>query len=195
MQIADATCRKLQPFAPDLLRYWLQLPDAHRRLPDECSDPQALLARLCGLDLLIEATRLLAYALPEREAVWWSCMCVRHTMPSPAGAEGAAVEAAEAWVRQPGKAARHEAGLASSGPGYAAPGAWSALGVAWSGRERLLRDLCPGRGAAMAVARAAARGAPERAPERLRRFIESGVDIGRGGAGRIPDEAVPEMTS
>lgn len=192
MQIADATCRKLQPFAPDLLRYWLQLPDAYRGLPDEWSDPQALLARLRELDLLTEATRLLAYALPEREAVWWSCMCVRHTMPSPAGADGAAVEAAEAWVRQPDKTARHEAGLASSGPGYAAPGAWSALGAAWSGRERLLRDLCPGRGAAMAVARAAARGGPERAPERLRRFIESGVDIGNGGAGRIPDEGAPK---
>jgi len=183
-----SACPKLRPFAPDLLRYWLQLPEEHCGLPDELSDPQALLARLRSLELLTEAARLLAYALPEREAIWWSCMCVRHTMPSPAGAEGAAVEAAEAWVRQPGATARHEAGLAATGPGYAAPGAWSALGASWSQQKKLLRDLCPGRGAAMAVTRSAIRHDPTRKPQRLRRFIESGIDVGRGGAGRLPEE-------
>lgn len=184
-----SACPKLRPFAPDLLRHWLQLSEEHGGLPDESPDPQALLARLLELDLLTEATRLLAYALPEREAIWWSCMCVRHAMPSPAGAEGAAVEAAEAWVRHPAAAARHEAGLAATGPGYAAPGAWSALGASWSQRTRLLRDLCPGRGAATAVTRSATRHDPARKPQRLRRFIESGIDIGRGGAGRLPQEA------
>ena len=182
-------CRKLRPFPAELLRYWLQLPQRHQELPDEFDDPQALLARLCQLDLLTEASRLLAYALPEREAIWWSCMCVRHTMPRSAEAESAAVEAAEAWVRQPDKLTRHEAGLAATAPGYAAPGAWSALGASWGQREKLLRDLCAGRGAAMAVYRSAIRRDPDRRVERLRRFISSGIDIGNGGAGRLPEEA------
>ena len=185
------TCRKLRRFEPALLHRWLQLPPEHQKLVSEFGEPEHLLWHLRRLELLAEAVRLLAYALPEREAVWWSCMCVRRTAASLPDAERGAVEAAEAWVRCPEPAARHEAALAASASGYAAPGAWSALGAAWSQRERLLPDLCGGRGAATAVARAAARDGPERVQERLRRFIQSGVDIGNGGAGRIPDESVP----
>ncbi len=51
---------------------------------------------------LFEATQLLAYALPKREAVWWACMCVAHTappdLPEP---DRLARAAAEQWVRQP----------------------------------------------------------------------------------------------
>ncbi len=193
MQEPPTACRKLRRFEPALLHRWLQLPPERQGLVEECGgEPERLLWRLRQSELLPEAVRMLAYALPEREAVWWSCMCVRHAAPSLPDAERCAVEAAEAWVRRPEPAMRHEAALAASAPGYAAPGAWSALGAAWSQRERLLPDLCGGRGAATAVARAAAHGGPERATERLRRFIESGVDIGNGGAGRIPDEVAPE---
>ncbi|HYZ63460.1 MAG TPA: hypothetical protein VE650_13500, partial [Acetobacteraceae bacterium] len=95
-------CQKLRSFEPDLWRRWLQLPPPHASLPDEFPEPDALLSHLVELGLLLEATRVLAYGLPEREAVWWSCMCVRHTLPrDPADAEVAAVTAAEAWVRRP----------------------------------------------------------------------------------------------
>lgn len=184
-------CRKLRRFEPALLHRWLRLPPEHQALVEEIGDPERLLWRLRQLGLLSEAVRMLAYALPEREAVWWSCMCVRHTAPSLPETERIAVEAAEVWVRRPEQAARHEAALAASASGYAAPGAWSALGAAWSQRERLLADLCGGRGAATAVARSVVRHGPGREQERLRRFIRSGVDIGNGGAGRIPDEAAP----
>ena len=185
-------CRKLRRFDPALLQRWLQLPPDHRDLVNVIDDPAALLWRLGQLSLWTQSIRLLAYALPEREAVWWSCMCVRHTAPILPEPEQLAVAAAEAWVRRPEKATRHEAALAASAPGYAAPGAWSALGAVWSQRERLLPDLCGGRGAATAVTRSAARGGPKRVQERLRRFVISGVDVGNGGAGRLPpDEAAP----
>src|SRR4051812_23693597 len=66
-----------------------------------CTQVTEALARLEGSGYLTEATRLVAHALPKREAVWWACMCAGHTAPAdlPA-ADRVAREAAEDWVRQ-----------------------------------------------------------------------------------------------
>lgn len=182
----DFICRKLRRFEPDLLQRWLQLPEEHRGLVDEIDAPAPLLWRLCQLQLWPEAVRMLAYTLPEREAVWWSCVCVRHTETSLPAPELGAIEAAEAWVRRPEPEFRREAAMAASASGYAAPGAWSALAAVWSHRKKLLPDLCGGRGAATAVKRAADRDGQERQRERLRYFVQSGIDVGNGGAGGLP---------
>ncbi|MET0312867.1 MAG: hypothetical protein ABW275_00585 [Hansschlegelia sp.] len=196
--MSDLICSKLRRFDPALLQHWLQLPPEHAGLVVEFEDPSPLLARLRELGLWPEAMRLLAYALPEREAVWWSCMCVRHTATTLAEPENAAVEAAEDWVRGPGPRTRQEAAMAASAAGYAAPGSWSALGATWSHREQFMADLCGGRGAAMAVTRAAGRHRPdpEALAERFSRFFDSGVEIGNGGAGRLPAaDAVSEVVA
>jgi hypothetical protein len=190
MQTPAVVCRKLRRFEPALLHHWLQLPPEHRGLIDEIREPTTLLWRLRELELWPESMRMLAYTLPEREAVWWSCMCVRHTATSLPENEHLAVEAAEAWVRQPDIPLRREAAMAASASGYAAPGAWSALGAVWSHQKKLLPDLCGGRGVATAVMRAVVRKDPERARERFPRFFDSGVDIGNGGAGRVPPEEI-----
>src|SRR6266702_8553433 len=68
-----------------------------------CGDALEALARLEQAGLLIEATRLVAHALPAREAVWWACACSRYTAAcgiDPA-AETKVREAAEEWVRKP----------------------------------------------------------------------------------------------
>ncbi len=185
--MSDLACAKLRRFEPELLQHWLKLPPDHVGLIRETDEPAALLARLRELGLWAEAMRLLAYGLPEREAVWWSCMCVRHAGDAVTGLELVAVEAAEAWVRQPETEARREAAMAASAAGYAAPGSWSALGASWSHREEFMADLCGGRGVAMAVTRAAERGRRDGEERRRRfaRFFDSGVDIGNGGAGRL----------
>ena len=59
-----------------------------------------------GVDRLVaagrhqDAVKLLAHALPKREAVWWACMCAR-AIPDAAlpPEDAAAIEAAETWVR------------------------------------------------------------------------------------------------
>ena len=58
--------------------------------------------RLVAQGFRTEALRLVAYALPKREAVWWACMCAA-SVPDPALplADLAARTAAEAWVRTP----------------------------------------------------------------------------------------------
>ncbi len=190
-RVSELACPKLRRFEAPLLHRWLKLPPEHAGLVDAAPEPPQLLAQLRDRQLWREAMRLLAYALPEREAVWWSAMCVAHTGSAMPDAEKAAVAAAEAWVRRPGPATRRDAGLAAAAVGFAAPGAFCAMGAVWSHRERFLPNLCGGRGAATAVDLAVKRGAaePERVRKRYEAFLDSGLDIGNGGAGRLPAEA------
>jgi hypothetical protein len=54
---------------------------------------------LTARGLFKDATRLLAYALPKREAVWWAVLCVREVVgPLPPEPVIAGLRAAEAWV-------------------------------------------------------------------------------------------------
>ncbi len=174
---------KLRDLPTPLLRRWLRLPPDHGALLVKHPGSADLLLRLGERRLFAEAARLLAYALPEREAVWWACMCVEDTGDtSSAGRQ--AVEAAEAWVRRADEHTRREAAWAAAAAGYATPGAWAALGAYWAHRTPFTPALCGGRGAEMVIARITARDDPASAAERLRRFIIAGMDIAAGGAGR-----------
>ncbi|WBO58390.1 hypothetical protein GT370_14445 [Acidocella sp. MX-AZ03] len=46
---------------------------------DGLESVEAVVAALAQAGFGIEATRVLAHALPKREAVWWACMCALHT--------------------------------------------------------------------------------------------------------------------
>jgi hypothetical protein len=180
---------KLRSLAPALLRARLQLPMAHATLLDEADGLDQLLDRLVERHLLVEAARLLAYALPPRESVWWGCMCVGHAAPdSLAATERDALGAAEAWVRQPDEQARRDAAWAASAAGHDLPGAWPALAAYWA-RQTRPDDLRAGRGVETAIDRSIARDHREREPARLASFIASGRDIAAGGAGRLAPAA------
>jgi len=180
---------KLRSLAPALLRPRLQLPPDHATLLNEADGLDRLLDRLVEHRLLIEAARLLAYALPPRESVWWGCMCVGHAAPDTlAETERGALGAAEAWVRQPDDQTRREAAWAATAAGHDLPGAWPALGAYWA-RQTRPDDLRAGRGVATAISRSIARDHREREAARLASFIASGRDIAAGGAGRLTPAA------
>ena len=82
-----------------------------------------------------EAARLVAHALPKREAVWWACMCARAVPDaSLAATDLAALNAAEHWVRKPGDDALRRACMqAAEKTGFRSPEAWAAVGGFWSG--------------------------------------------------------------
>jgi hypothetical protein len=189
---------KLRKLPPALLARALRLPAQHASLLDLAHAPSMLLDTLVELDLIAEAARLVAYALPEREAVWWACMCAVHTAPeSMAEAERRALGAAEAWVRRPEAATRREAAEAGRVHLRRTPGPWAARAAAWSmpvpgavsdSAERPAAPATCSQAVEVAVALAAARDEPQRRDTRLARFVASGHDIAGGGAGRLPRE-------
>jgi hypothetical protein len=146
---------------------------------------------------LVEATKLLAYALPKREAVWWCCMCVAHTAPPDVPEpDRLARAAAEQWVRQPNDKNRRAAMSQAERTTFESPEALCAYAVFWSGEtigpeDQPATPPTPNMSCkvvAGAVYLAAVRGDPQREVARLKRFLESGRNIATGGPGRLPPE-------
>ena len=93
---------KLDTMALATLLPRLDLPPEVAATIAACSHPSEALERLAADDLLVEAARLCAHALPAREAVWWATRCAVATAPadlSQPDQEAGAL--AEAWVRRP----------------------------------------------------------------------------------------------
>ena len=157
----------------------------------------AVLERLEARGFLVEATRVVAHALPKREAVWWACMCASHTAPADLpDADRECREAAEEWVRQPAEASRRAAYELAQAGGFATPEAWAAVAAFWSGGS-MAPDGQPavppaphltGTAVAGSVGLAAVRGDGARRDARLQRFLESARNIAAGGSGRLPVE-------
>ena len=162
-----------------------------------CAQVVEALDRLEAGGLLLEATRLVAHALPKREAVWWASMCAVHTAPADLPqADRIAREAAEDWVRQQTEKSRRVAWDHAQASGCATPEAWVAIAAFWSGDSMSPEGQpavppaphLPGTAVAGAVALASVRGDAKRQPTRLRRFLESARNIAAGGPGRLPAE-------
>jgi hypothetical protein len=177
----------------------LQLDAAAKAKLADCHSANEALERLEQAGLLIEATRLVAHALPARESVWWACACSRHTAGSGADAvtEATIRDAAEEWVRRPSDELRRAAMKEAEKAGFGSPEAWAAVGAFWSG-DSMAPPEAPkvepqphftGLAIAGAVALAAARGQAVRRDARLKRFLASAKDIAAGGAGRLEAEA------
>jgi hypothetical protein len=176
----------------------LQLDERGRSVLDGCQGSVDALDRLERAGLLIEATRLVAHALPAREAVWWACACSRHTAASGSDqtAENDVRAAAEAWVRKPTDEHRRSAMQRAESTGFGSAEAWAAVGAFWSG-DSMAPPEAPkvppqphftGLAVAGSVALAAARGPAARRDGRLLQFLLSAKDIAAGGAGHIEVE-------
>jgi len=162
-----------------------------------CRTAPEALAALIEAGFLLEATRLIAYALPHREAVWWACMCARHTTPPDLPeADRAALETAEEWVRKQSDETRRAAMEHAQRSNFASPEAWTGVAAFWSGDSMapLGQHKVPpaphlaGTAVAGAVHLASVRADPARAPKRLAAFIESARAIAAGAAGRLAPE-------
>jgi hypothetical protein len=80
-----------------------------------------------------DALGFCAYLLPRREAVWWSCQCVRCLTPQPAENELKGLQAAEAWVKAPQDEVRRAALEVGMAGDRNAAATWCALAAGWSG--------------------------------------------------------------
>lgn len=180
------------------LRPLVALPTVAAAAVKDCGLAAEAIDALEAGGFLVEATRLLAYALPKREAVWWACMCAAHTAPPDlAEPDRLAREAAEQWVRQPNDKNRRAAMAHAEATSFEAPEAWTAVAVFWSGDTIGPEDQpavppaphMTGKAVAGTIYLAAVRTDPSLQNARLKRFLESGRDIAAGGTGRLPPEA------
>ena len=160
-----------------------------------CADTDSAIRRLFDAGDLMAAARLGAFALPQREAVWWACMCAIHAAPAnQPPLEIRVREAAELWVRHLDDTPRRLAMDLAREVGFAVPEAWVGVAAFWSGDSMspVGKPVVPpaphltGTAVSGAIAMASIRDNPFRREERLGRFLASLWDIAAGGAGRIP---------
>jgi hypothetical protein len=188
---------KLEPADLTVIRRRAELSPEAEPLVNACATAVEAIEALVRGGLLIEASRLMAHAMPRREAVWWACMCARYTRPATLPAlDGAALEAAELWVRKPTDENRRAAFALAQEAGFSTPEAWSCVAAFWSGDSMspLGQPVVPpapnltGAAVAGSVALAAVRDRPAQQIARIRVFLDSARDIAAGGTGRLPPE-------
>ena len=136
-----------------------------------------------------DAVSLLAQALTRRAAAWWACRVTRlEAGGSATPKELRAIEAAEAWVRQPEQLKAYAAQDAANVAGLASPAGCAALAAFLAGDSLAPPHLDPlpplshlaGMAAAGAVKLAAARRAPAEPSQELLRMIDAGFAIAAG---------------
>lgn len=194
---ASVAATKIDTAVLSTLMPLLELPAALAASVACCTRVSEALAVLAEGGHLVEAARLCAHALPQREAVWWAAQCAAHTAPADLSeADRAAHTLAESWVRQRSDDVRRAAMAKAEEAGFSTAEAWAAVAAFWSGDSMspLGQPKVPppphltGTAVIGSVILASVRIRPERQTERLRRFLASAREIAVGGAGRLPAE-------
>jgi hypothetical protein len=154
------------------------------------------LYRLMKQRRFVDAVRLLAGALPRREAVTWACRCVRGAAgAAPSPADGAALAAAEAWEAAPSDARSRAAGAAASAAGYGGAAGSAALAAFLSGGGLALPDARPGaRAVGNAVVLAAEAAESGKTAGRYFQFLKEGIGLLTGvRRARGPGAGAPSL--
>lgn len=184
---------KTIPVTAEELCVRASLSDHARRLLAPSLDTPAFLERLLNAELFVDAVRLLAFALPVRQGVWWACLAVRTAMGeriTPLAKD--AVLAAEAWVYKPVEANRAATLPAAEAAGVDSFAGYAALAAFWSGGSMTpagLPELKPNpmlspNAVAAAVLLAGLDAAPDTAALWYHGMVMRGIDIANGGDGR-----------
>jgi len=150
------------------------------------SAPEAYFTDLRAQGRLDEAAMFLGQALPRYEVVAWAARALQDLKPAKASAQPAdkqALDAAQAWLKDPSEPRRRAAFEAANAAGESAPERLAALAVFFSGGS-MAPDDCPpvpapreaaGKFAAAAVILAATRTADRQAA--LARALDVGAAL------------------
>jgi len=166
----------------------------------EGASPAQYLNELIAGRKLEQAIQFFAFALPPREAVWWTCLCSRAVFPEPTPKPLLdAVEAAEAWVRKPTEESRRAAMACAQATDFQSPATWAAVAAFWSGGSLAPADLPEvpvpahllGVAVAGAIALAAVQTEPQRAEQKREHYLASAIDVANGGNGRVKPATAP----
>jgi hypothetical protein len=156
--------------------------------PPSDDGPWAYVKALMASPTPEDAITFCAYLLPRREAVWWACQCVRMMAVAPGDdADTDAIEAAEAWVREPEENRRRIALQYGMTGDRQRPATWLSLAAGWSGGSMVEGDhpiAAPphltAKAARAAVLIGLARGDARQRTAKVRAVIEAGVDVAGG---------------
>jgi hypothetical protein len=164
------------------------LSDAARALLEKKPTVGQLIGVLSENRLFLDACRVLAFALPKREAIWWVCQCLRQGKIAESPLDLAAIVAAERWVTAPDDERRRAAHAASEAVGVGTPAGCVALATFLSGGSLAppnVADVPPAdhlsaAAVAGALAMAAVAKNPVQAPEQSQRFIAIALEVSNG---------------
>lgn len=147
--------------------------------------PKAFISILIEHDLNVDAIRLLAHALPKREAVWWAWVCARKSAGAqPAPPIRAAIDATERWVVQPSEENRRLAMKAGEAADFGTAAGCAALAAFMTSGSLAPPDapiVPPGEFlCAKAVSGSvtmAAVSEPKLAAEKFKEFVNLGLEV------------------
>lgn len=158
--------------------------------------PQGYLALLVEAELVGDAIRFLAFALPMREGIWWACVVAHASLTEANAIETQCLELAAAWVYEPSDSRRRACLEAAEAGKFEGAAAYAALAVFWSGGSMApegMPDALPDPslgpiGVGASVLLALTSGDPMLLGERFDAAITRGVDVANGGNGRLPGD-------
>lgn len=160
-------------------------------LPASASVP-AVLAALAEKDAKIDILRLIAVVLPPREATWWACLAARDLVGPEAKVVPPPLAAAERWVFKPTQENREIARQCFEGADQDDDTAYCAMAALYAdgtlGPGEMNQHPAPPNGVSAAVFAMnliAMRANVDRMQVYLDILIDRGLDIGRGGNGRV----------
>jgi hypothetical protein len=193
MAVQLGPLKKITAPAVEPLVEMAQLSDAARALLKPGMPVRSYLAALIEADLVTDALRLLAYALPKREAVWWACLCARQAQPEPPNPlDMEIIKASEAWGYRPHDQTRRAAMDLAMKTSFDRAAHWPAAAAFWSGGSIAPPDAPPvepgesltGNAVVGAVLLAVVQPDAKAAEQKRRRFLSQALDIANGGDGR-----------
>lgn len=165
-----------------------QLSDEARGILGEVppGPPADFVRALVEREQFADAVRLIAHALPRREAVWWAWVCARRSAgASPPPAIAGALDAVERWIAQPDDANRRTAMKAAEEADIGTPAGCAGLAAFFSGGSIAPPDApamppaehISARAVAGSVVLAAVVAEPELAAEKFRAYVQQGLDV------------------
>ncbi len=165
--------------------------------------PQGFLALLIDAQVMGDAVRFLAFALPAREAIWWACAVAHATLPKPTELDRACIERSAGFVYASSEETRRACFALAEQAKFEGAAAYAALAVFWSGGSLAPEGmpdvdpdpkLCP-IGVGASVLLSITTGDPLELPLRFEQAMERGMIIANGGNGWLKEDRPLKLTN
>lgn len=166
------------------------LGDESKALAKDGQTPKQLIDLLAEKQQWPDAIKLLAHALPKREAVWWACLVARQTYGTTNVPPkiAAAIAAAEKWVSDPSENNRQATFPAAEAAELGNPAGCAAIAAFWSGGSLAPPtapvvppgELLTAHGVSGGIVLAAVMNEPQKSAEKFKKFLALGVDVASG---------------